>query len=418
MKTIMTNFASILAIGIALTASVADATGDKEGNGGGMICIAKKCMTLAEAGFKPSQGGRAPELENEVIAELEKIVALFPPLPQSDDISKINIALTVEEIIGKKGDINFIESADPKKIDDFLSRYREILVGNDSTLTAQLEIAGFTEADKFGKRRTYLIVDKFNQLSNWRSKALLLIHEYSLRVRGKSLREALLIDSAILNFIEATDRGDVSKLEVWNILKLLYPAGQWQAYIIGDIINRNGPMSPRTLFSNESTTLVLNYGKLLQNREIDQDISKFLEPTRIQVRYVSRADLLQGFIASGGKKEAGMTVVYTRNQFAEYIQNLLIRQPELRESFEQLKRCSIAAEDATLVATPVDKDSIFHLPSLAYCGVQGAWTTYYNKIADGMGPYLDGLELNIPGKLVCKYTDPDHRTIPTCHLKK
>ena len=387
--------------------------GNDQGGGGAGICISNKCMTLAEAGFRlvPEQMGK--EISNDVLAEVGNILKL---LPSSN--------LTVSKIIGERGDIKFVTTANEKTVKKFLQNYNKVLQSNNgSNLSENLQIIGFTvkENIRYAKSTTYIINDKFEQLSSVRSKALLLIHEFTLRVYGYNFIQALALDGAIIDYLNARESNDWNKIDLWYFLNKFYDLENAHKYMIGDLLHRMGPMDSLVLF--DSNDLELTYSKILENRKYDSRFSKYFSPTHISgVKLYSRGSLIENYIArimpeieipkySSSLPEK--TVVFTKENFAEYIKSV----NENAEIIKLLKNCKNASDEVELLHSVLQEDGL-HRPVRSSCST---WSKdeFTNYIFKFMSPYLEGLELNIPGKLVCTYLLKylDVRT-PECRFVK
>jgi len=396
---------------------------DKIGNGGGMICVGGKCITLAEAGFKPVAVEASLEICDDALTELNKIVELLPRLPQPHNAESIISPLNVSEIIGNLGDIQFVKSANPDMVRKFLRRYSEVLKNsNASGFQKNLEIAGFTVPDsEFSNHRTtYLIIDKFNQLSSPRSKALLLIHEYSLRVNGKTLEDALTFDAAIVDYLKARETNSWQDFDHWRFLKVTFDKWISEPYILGDLLHRIGSLPALAFFTSYKSyydaILELDYAKLLANRKYDPRISRYMSPGKFQLEEKTRGSFISDYVYL--KTSGYGEITFTNEDFEMFVAQYLVQNPNKQELARVLSQCKGAEDDtAMLYGEAEGTEPRFYRAASASCGLNECYGPSGLTTLRVLAPYLNGLSLRIPGKLVCLYTPENLMSGPECRLE-
>lgn len=207
---------SALTLALSMLVPFTSYAGGNSGGGGGGICLTNnKCITLAQAGFRIknlNERNYSPLITEEVIAELEAILAIFPK----------QVNLKPVTVLGEEGDIVDVEISDAKKLAVFLQDYKTILEANGATdLAKTVELMAFTASvetsNSFQKKSfTYLIKGKFDSL-NPRGRALTLIHEYLLRL-GFPLKDVISLDGSILDYLKAVENNQ--KPDLVGLIKL------------------------------------------------------------------------------------------------------------------------------------------------------------------------------------------------------
>jgi hypothetical protein len=379
-----------------------------DGHGGGSICIGSRCMTLAEAGFRIATQSTSPvEISPDVIAELKLIDSELPSFLFSSFLGNYKL-LDISKIIGEPGEIRFIASANPKLVDKFFKEYTRILIDNNAQqLIKDFSVAGFTDTSE---RITYIILDRYNKLSTARSKALLLIHEYSLRSLRRDLKEALRFDGAIVDYLNAREKNHYENFNAIDFLKTTLPKQAYGGYIWGDILHRTGPLPVQEIFTSysrrgEFATVSLDYMKILEDRKYEPHISSYIEPGDYSFQYISRDDIINDYIRAVADNQK--TIVFTSKNFEEFLSKYLLQNPNLKSVVQELNNCPNKITEKSIKIMSVPLPPVFNVPVLADCG------GYYSE--SGMAPlwsYIKGMVLTIPGKLVCS------AATQVCHLEK
>lgn len=167
----------------ALTAQ-ANLGADGGGGGGGFCFENRKCVTLAETGFRLQESQiAAPVISIQLINEVETVIDLLPIRASYKQEFK-------SVVFGTPGVFQKVLSYDPKGLAKIRKEYSEILDSNNVSSKQFIiyAVSNFT--------KTYLLPE-FDQL-NLRSQALILIHEGIVR-RSGSFMKALKIDGLILD---------------------------------------------------------------------------------------------------------------------------------------------------------------------------------------------------------------------------
>ncbi|MES2769662.1 MAG: hypothetical protein V4596_11015 [Bdellovibrionota bacterium] len=390
-------------IAFAILASVSAYANSKntrgqDGSGGGGICINDKCKLLAEAGFRLLPGGGDIEISLDVIEELNKMEQL---LKKYDPI----IRFSLRKIIGDPGDIQFVTTTNPSIVKKFLEEYKSVLSKNDgNSYKENFEIFAFTTLDGSRREKTYIIVDQYKKLST-RGKALLLYHEYLLRNYTSSLEEALRHDGALIDILYAIENNDWSKIDIWEFAAIK----SIPSYIFGDLVNRKGPMNINDIFGdqitdiNEDTSfrLKLSYSQALINNKYDARFSKYLkaEPTFYTFRKSNRSHIYLRFVSEELIKKNSGQIVFTKELFEKFLEKESVVNPGL---IEALKKCNDHKDNSIYMYAKEEGQMKFPEAEFASCIVL-ANSGDYGYFLYQLFPYIQGIDLNIPGKLVCNY---------------
>lgn len=176
-----------------------------EGGGGGGICIAKRCMTLAQAGLRIDEKKTSEfELEQSVVEEIAKIVKSIPFYIGTDLQSST---------IGRKDTFIVVSENQTKDFAKFKKEYLGIL--KDSKMDSQqFELLAISKDNK-----TYLLPGF--ELLDTRGKALLLIHESLIRDSHASVIQALTWDGYLVDFLAASENGTGAAFDRWPMIQIL-----------------------------------------------------------------------------------------------------------------------------------------------------------------------------------------------------
>lgn len=386
----------------------------QDGSGGGGICINNKCKTLAEAGFRPISDN-STVIGSDVVEELRYIESILP-----------NVGIFESSwVIGKPGDVEFVSYANPEIVQKFLAEYRKVLNNNNGQeYSKNMEIFGFTvEASTTSKEytepRTFIITDKYSKLSK-RGKALLLIHEFSLRKDGMKLQEALARDGALVDYLKAFENNN---WENFDTIYFLYAAlGKYRyttRHLAAELIDKVGLNEGQNILTSvgpsnfEHTARVkLDYAKILENNKYYPNFSTYAKETifDLTTHGQSRGDLIVGYfletegnaIESKNKK----TIVYSNKGLQNYLQKLDVNLKNV------LELCGNQYDSRFLVYNKKVSPAFNEL-KVAECR--------YPNGNYGLGratalKYLNGLQFDVPGKIVCTKRNIDIDM--QCHLEQ
>lgn len=188
---------------VSCTKSVTTANargGDVVGNGGGGICFADHCSTLAEAGLRVS----VPDEPNFVLA---------PPMVQAlnDLATRIPLAENrkdfIKQTIGNGSNFIKLDVADPAKIEAIRRQYADVLRENNSQIDpkdvrvfAFARVVPLVEGVVEYRDETYLLPDFF--LLSPDQQAKVLVHERNVRgfAHHEHFKDALELDGYIEDF--------------------------------------------------------------------------------------------------------------------------------------------------------------------------------------------------------------------------
>lgn len=174
----------------AFAANKPKAPGNDGGGGGGFCFEGKKCITLAETGFRIQDSAQVPTLSVELIEEVESVInSLILDEPIKDYFKKV--------VFGEPGTIKKVLSYNPKGLAKIKKDYENLLKNNNQPAQQVVIYAVSTWRD------TYLLPE-FDQL-NLRSQALILIHESIVR-KTRSFVKALKMDGYILDALNGHTR--------------------------------------------------------------------------------------------------------------------------------------------------------------------------------------------------------------------
>lgn len=383
---------AVLLLSMFATQSFAGA----EGSGGGAgICRNGKCITLAEAGFRVNTNSGSTEISSEAIEELVKINSLLPK----------QIKLDIESIIGKPGDIVFVEVADRKKLKKFSKQYSELLRTNGSSgYSENLEVLGFTttrDGERYTKI-TYLIKDKVEAL-NPRSQALLLIHESSLRTKVASLEEALAFDGALVDYLQAIEAGKEP-----NLVKLLMGFKLVHDHhpnidnlLLAQMFKSVGlPYLALTDVKTSGIGFELSYKDLLLLKKDVPTITDYIKPKTIFVeRSVSRSELLLKLIHQIRERilESQSSVQLTNDDL-----NSMFRNHSDKDAVRASSNCGDVNDSTTIVVS--SKSSPLSELVLSQCNVhtpEYGFTAYFSPESHFLKAGLNGLSFNIQAPIEC-----------------
>lgn len=396
---------------IFLMASLSSQASDK-GNGGGGICTASgKCVTLAEAGFRfpieVNQDVGTYDISYTVLEEIEKINALLP---------KDYRYFSVESVVGQPGDLVYLESVDEERTKKFLEEYRRILRNHASEdLASKVKVLAFTI-----DRKTYLIKDKYEAL-NTRSQALLLMHEYFLRL-GHTLEFVMRVDGAVVDYLKAIETG--SSPELGQFIKA-FSLGKPDGSLI---LNESLKASASYLLNDEVIPEVLSqvvmkfsYESILRMNKYHPELREQLAvDTQYRVEIRNRHDYFYyalSDLADSAEFAGKRSFKLTNEIFEKVISSYKIP--------ESLRLCS-SFTDKSMVLTSNSKANKYTpaIPDLVLCNGLGLNPKFLRGSRGGLISFdfnqsifsnVSGLSLNLSKQMKCNiyWTNGTVNGIPT-----
>lgn len=175
----------ILTLGLVFQAKAGEDRG-----GGGAFCINKKCMTVAEAGFRfKSATVNAADIDislpisKELDAEIRNMEELLPR-EANFTVSRTNLNKYVR-----------VSSYNVKKFQVYKKSYLD-LFKNYGISSAGFELLAVSDVKE---QKTYLLPEFYK--AGLRTQALTLFHESAIR-EGFSVKDALILDGMILDYLD------------------------------------------------------------------------------------------------------------------------------------------------------------------------------------------------------------------------
>ena len=152
--------------------SVAETDSHQVGNGGGGVCIAGTCQTMAEAGLRMAVPGEEySSLDSNLILEIKKTIDQLPLASYRETL--------LSSIIGQGNLYKKLEVIDSQKLEMIRKRYAQALLVNNSTIDiSQVHIFAFSGIEN-SRSITYLLPEFFNLTLQQQVK--ILIHELIIR---------------------------------------------------------------------------------------------------------------------------------------------------------------------------------------------------------------------------------------------
>lgn len=158
--------------------------------GGGAFCINKKCMTVAEAGFRFKSNivnatdiDTALPISKELYAEVKNIEQLLPS-EANFNVSRTNVNSYVR-----------ISSYNVNKFQVYKKSYLD-LFKKYGISSAGFELLAVSDVKE---QKTYLLPEFYK--AGLRTQALTLFHESAIR-EGSSVKDALILDGMILDYLD------------------------------------------------------------------------------------------------------------------------------------------------------------------------------------------------------------------------
>ena len=400
----------VLGLGILAFSSFSlAAEGGANGGGGGGICYANgKCVTLTEAGFRISKEVNTTqgdyEVSYNVVEELDKINNSLPSEFRS---------FSASSVIGRPGALVMLETVDPARTEQFLKEYRKVLNENASEeLAKKVQILAFTIGNK-----TYLIQNKYEALDD-RSKALLLIHENSLRTNKKSVQEALVLDGAILDYLKALENGMEPNLS--GLISALSDENFKKSFLLNEFLKTSGPV----YLSQEVIPNVINeykyqpsfyfsYVTLIKMSKLNPEIKKQLVPNELmyfharnqegvlnssaQIVGKALAELADQAILRGKK-----TFSLTNELFEGIIESYKLPEREAYNLCDSQKEMgAVLVENFSHPTSPASPTFIECVPvAKRYNALTGKQNHY--RFEDALIENITGLSLNLKKEMKCK----------------
>lgn len=397
----MKRIFKLISVLTLLTTLPALAAEGHEGGGGAGICTANKCQTLTESGFRISQSAGRNELSFQTLDELDRVLGLLP--------SYVSLRYEASAVVGKENEVILVEVANQKKAKKFLQEYAAVLVRNGAgQLSKKIDLLGFSSNGV-----TYLVNDKFQGLST-RGQALLLIHEYSMRIKKVTLEDALRFDGALLDYLDSVEnKKPVKMFPFLASMKNFNYVPNIESALLANVLNKAGSFD--SLSAGQLTVTAggawveIPYRTLLDLKPYEPTLTQSLSAGRYRVKQYSRLQFLQGFYVYLEKKSQIVNMMkmveVTNEDFTNYLKTR-------RENFAIAAASTCGnREDNSFKFIPVTWDA----PSLnvlgcntipTYSSIDGRLVLmiardYYPGV--DIQDYLVGMELQLPKKLSCTF---------------
>lgn len=168
--------------------------GNDQGNGGGVICVAGKCNTLADSGLVMSP--EYPDFwipTDDVLNEINRLVGQYPfPKEIRDSL--------LQSILWKMTHFKAVEVVDQQKVDQVLNVYKDTIKAvNPNFDFTNFKIVAISSDNTSQEQNTYLLPDFFTL--DFRNQAKILIHEGLYRGKpSQMLKYILQLESALKIF--------------------------------------------------------------------------------------------------------------------------------------------------------------------------------------------------------------------------
>lgn len=373
--------------------------GDRGGNGGAGICSNGKCVTFAQAGFRLINDENAYIPPMNLLTELDKISQLMPK----------KLSLSTSEVISKYGDIVMVEIVDNVTVEKFLATYEGVLSNHGfSEKPAGLELLAFTVENK-----TYLIKNKFESL-NLRGQALLLIHEFSLRVKKADLEEVLMFDGALVDYLRNVEMNGeedyLSLLTHSQAIFLINPELQ-RAYTLNEILKQYGqPLlvngfynefdySLRTVDRKYVGKMNIGFDGLIRGSELIPDLYKVMSSGEIYTYVTARSDILGEFASYLSKlvqKSPKGFIVLNNDLMEQFL--LSIKNRYSQSEIDAARYCGDLEDISVILNKGIEAQKLDFPVALMCHGISE--TALYLK--SSIFSRLTGLSLNLEREFTCK----------------
>lgn len=370
--------------------------GGNSGGGGGGICLEnKKCVTLAQAGLRIKEAAEDQNnlLTTELLSELESVINQLPP----------QLHIYADDVIGKKNDIREVQIDNQKKLKSFIKEYQQILEENgDLSLAKYVELMAFTSREENQTKVTYLIREKFDALDA-RGQALILIHEYLLRVRNLSLKDALIFDGTVLDYLTALEenkRPDATGLI--RISEKLH-AGYINSYYFNEALIGKSPLATQNFTvkkDGDESTIVLSYKQILQLSKSYPKMKFVKDNETVVLQNMGRMSVLKSFLNYLIKDLSGFKTVVLNKEYVEKFQG----QYNIMSSYYNVCE-SYSDQSSWIVANETDRSLNFSLNVDCALYPLNLKTEYpvYPDTFETIFKNINGLDMNFEKEITCRF---------------
>lgn len=253
--------------------SPAQTKGHDQGGGAGGFCIEKKCMTLAEAGFR----FKVETVERPVVTS--KVFAAADNILKRTSVSTLMAQNLYGLTMGGVDQFVRLEVVDDKKFEMLKNQYLKLLQRNGYS-TVNFKLFAFSDAVT---KITYLL-PAYDDLDSDASRAKILIHEGVVRRTG-SVQLALELDIAIENILTGTSDFAGTATAYGKILPQISNAYLPAAGALRDYFNTHkSPLSvPRKYYKDQTTVYLDQAGGNAEIYDLDKTLWLTLRNNKIRI---------------------------------------------------------------------------------------------------------------------------------------